>query len=108
MMNFSLLSPLAYAKIIRGAIRVEFGLRYDADWFKYSQYRVTYPGGYGASIVGRSVDGVDKWEVAELRKGELYIDDDGSDFVDSGLTEEDVVRICDNIYFSHLRERRAY
>jgi hypothetical protein len=103
MMNLSFLSPKTIACIARGAVRLEQNYYYHSHWWSnHYHVRVTYPNGLGASIVCEPElsDGeADIWEVALLKDGELYVDAEGMDCVWSNLTEEDVIRQCDHIYF---------
>ena len=65
-------------------------------------YRVDYPNGYGASIIkcfGSYGVEEDLWEVAVLKGGELCYDTPITDDVIGWLTEEEVIAICDQIYF---------
>ena len=104
MMNLSFLSPKTIACIARGAVRLEQSYYYHSHgWSNHYHVRVAYPNGYGVSIVYEPElsDGEsDIWEAALLNEdGELYEDADGMDCVWSNLTEEDVIRFCDRIYF---------
>ncbi len=103
MMNLTSLSPKTIACIARGAVRLEQNYYYHSHgWSNHYCVRVAYPNGYGASIVCEPElsDGeTDIWEVALLKDGELYVDAEDMDFVWSNLTEEDVIEVCDRIYF---------
>ena len=101
MMNFSFLSPKTIARIARGSVSFEQNHYYHSHgWSNHYCARVTYPNGYGASIIFTSeLDDEKCWEVAIQKDGELWIDDDGFDCIWSDLTEEDVVEKCDHIYF---------
>ena len=97
MMNFSFLSPNTLARIARGAVSLEQKYYYHSHgWSNRYSIRVTYPNGYGASIV---FDNEDCWDVFLLKDDELWSDDDGYDWTWSDLTEEEVIEICDHIYF---------
>ena len=98
MMNFSSLSPKSLLRIMRGSVtfsQMPYHLQ-GGGW----AYRVTYPNGYGASIIYVPDWGIDKgWEVGLLKDGELWSDDAGYDCTWSDLTEEGVIDICNHIYF---------
>lgn len=103
MMNLSFLSPKTIACIARGAVRLEQNYYYHSHgWSNHYYVRVTYPNGFGASIVCEPElsDGeADIWEVALLKDGKLYVDAGDMDYVWPNLTEEGVIRQCDHIYF---------
>ena len=100
MMNFPSVSPKTIARIARGAVYLEQRYSYNCHgWSNHYCIIATYPDGYGASITVESEDGGNIWEVALLKNGELLVEDDGYDYVWSDLTEEDAIRLCDNIYF---------
>ena len=102
MMNLSFLSPKTIACIARGAVRLEqYYFYHSHGWSNRYCVRVAYPNGYGASIICWPEYGhTDIWEVALLDKDDkLYEDAEGMDYTWSGLTEEDVVAMCDRIYF---------
>ena len=105
MMDLTSLSPKTIARIARGAVSLEQYYYYHSHgWSNRYRVRVTYPNGYGASItcdseLCESYDETDIWEVALTEDGELYKDTEGRDYIWSGLTEEDVVTLCDRIYF---------
>ena len=102
MMHFSPLSPQTIVRIARGAVSLEQNYHYHSHgWGNHYQVRVAYPNGYGASIVCFEPEGdeTDIWEVGLLQDGKLWSDDEGYDCIWPDLSEEDVVRICDHIYF---------
>lgn len=101
MMNLSSLSPKTIARIARGSVSLEQNYYYHSHgWSNHYCVRVTYPNGYGASIVFSSDWNDEKcWDVALLKDGELLIEDDGYDYIWSDLTEENVVELCDSIFF---------
>lgn len=100
MIYFSPLSPKSLLHILRGAV-----------WFKQMPhpadaggiaYRIHYPNGYGASIIKSSSSyggELDLWEVAVLKDDELCYDTPLTDDVVGYLTEEEVVAICDDIFY---------
>ena len=99
MMHFSPLSPLAWSKITRGA--VSWKQRFDSD-DGFHRYRVTYPNGYGAFIIGfpSSFGNEDSWEVGLMKGNALFEDDEGYDYVYSDLsTEEEVIKLCDSFFY---------
>ena len=100
MMNFSSLTPKSLLRIMRGSVtfsQMPYHLQ-GGGW----AYRVTYPNGYGASLIKSSYSygrEDDLWEVAVLDKnGNLCYDTPITDDVLGYLTEEDVVATCDNIF----------
>ena len=98
MMHFSSLSPKALLRIMRGS--VSFSQKPSTLKGGGWAYRVSYPNGYGASIVfSPAWDDEECWDVALLKDGELFIEDDGYDYTWSDQTEEDVIELCDYIYF---------
>lgn len=101
MMNLSFLSPKTIARIARGCISLEQKYYYHSHgWSNRYCIRVTYPNGYGASIALISDwEDEDCWDVALLKDGELLVEDDGYDYVWSFLTEEEVIALCDKIFF---------
>lgn len=101
MMHFSFLSPNTIARIARGSVSLEQNYYYHCHgWSNRYCVRVTYPNGYGASIVFiPNWSNEDCWDVALLKDGELLIEDDGYDYVWSFQTEEDVIELCDYIFF---------
>ena len=102
MMNLSFLSPKTIVRIARGAVSLEqyCFYHYSHEWSNRYQVRVTYPNGYGASIVFvPDWDDDECWEVGLLKDGELWSDDDEGDCIWPDLTEEEVINICDRIYF---------
>ena len=101
MINLTFLSPKTIARIARGAVSLEQNYYYHSHgWSNHYQVRVTYPNGYGASIVlAPDWDDEECWEVGLLKGGTLYIDSEGVDYTWSDLTEEDVIELCDRIYF---------
>ena len=101
MMNYPSISPKTIACIARGSVSLEQKYFYHSHgWSNHYCIRVTYPNGYGASIIFDPGWGNEKcWEVALLKDGVLLIEDDGYDHVWSDLTEEEVIKICDNIFF---------
>ena len=100
MMYFSL-SPQTIVCIARGAVSLEQNYHYHSHgWSNRYHVRVAYPNGYGASIICEPEEGeADIWEVGLLKDGKLWSDDEGYDCIWSDLSEEEVVRICDHIYF---------
>lgn len=101
MMNFSFLSPNTIVKIARGSVSLEQHY-YSYNYGRCNRYnvKVTYPNGYGASITFiPDWEDEDCWDVALLKDGELLIEDDGYDYTWSDLTEADVIKICDYIFF---------
>lgn len=102
MMNYPSISPKTIARIARGATSLEQKYYYHSHgWSNRYCIRVTYPNGYGASIIfDPGWDDEECWEVALLKDDELYVDAEGMDYVWSNLTEEDMIRQCDHIYFS--------
>lgn len=104
MMNLPFISPKTIARIARGAVWLKQSYHYHSheEWesIRY-RIRVAYPNGYGASIIvmSMSIDDSDAWEVTLLKDDELWHDDEGNDSVWSDLTEEEVIQICDRIYF---------
>lgn len=103
MMNLSFLSPNTIAHIARGAVSFEqYYFYHSHGWSNRYQVRVTYPNGYGASIVlVPDWDNDECWEVGLLKDDELWSDDEGYDCTWSDLTEEDVIEICNYIYFRY-------
>ena len=107
MMNLPSLSPKTIAHIARGASSFEQHYPCQSDWWcDCRRYVVTYPNGYGASIFTTSLmsealrDEDEIWEVAFLNKnGDIYEDAEGMDQTWSFLTEKEVIRVCDYIYF---------
>lgn len=103
MMNLSSLSPETIACIARGAVSLEQKYYYHSHgWSNRYSVIVTYPNGYGASIFcTEPLDGeADIWEVFLLKDGELcYGDDEWDAQIASDINEEEVIRICDHIYF---------
>lgn len=103
MMNFSPLSPKTIARIARGAVSISIKQNhfFNPDgWSNYYGIRVTYPNGYGASITFvPDEDDEDCWEVDLLKDDELWSDDDGCDCTWSYRTEEEMIELCDHIYF---------
>lgn len=103
MMNLSFLSPKTIARIARGAASFEERYYYHSHgWSNHYSVRVTYPNGWGAYIACMSElsdDETGTWAVDLMKDGKLYEDADGMDYVWSDLTEEDVIRQCDRIYF---------
>lgn len=101
MMNLSFLSPKTIARIARGAVRLEQNYYYHSHgWDNRYYVRVTYPNGYGASIAFISDwEDEDCWNVTLLKDGEPLSEDDGYDYVWSFLTEEEVIALCDKIFF---------
>ena len=102
MMHFSFLSPKTIARIARGSVSLEQNYYYYSHgWSNRYCIRVAYPNGYGASIVLASDwDEEECWEVALLKDGELDCDDDGWDGIMADhATEEEVIEICDRIFF---------
>ena len=102
MMNLSFLSPKTIAHIARGSVSLEQNYYYHSHgWSNHYCVRVTYPNGYGASIIFLESDQDEEksWEVAILKDGELLIEDDGYDYVWSFLSEEEVIDLCDTIFY---------
>ena len=102
MMNLSFLSPKTIARIARGSVSLEQNYYYHSHgWSNHYCVRVTYPNGYGASIIFLESDQDEEksWEVAILKDGELLIEDDGYDYVWSFLSEEEVIDLCDTIFY---------
>jgi len=101
MMNLAFLSPETIACIARGSVSLEQKYYYHCHgWSHRYCVGVTYPNGWGASIVcSYPLDsGADIWEVALLKDGKLY-EPDGMDCSWSDLTEKDVIDICNRIFF---------
>ncbi len=97
MMNFSLLSHKAWSHITRGA--VSWRQKHSSD--NRLSYRVTYPNGYGVSIIKDCCSygwQDDLWELAILKDDELCYDTWITEDVCGYLTEEDVVAICDDVF----------
>ncbi len=97
MMSFSF-SPLtteAWSTICRSAVSQKHNYALGGH-----RYKVTYPNGYGASIIkhngsyGREDD---LWELAVLKDGGLCYDTDITDDVLGYLTEEKVIGVCRRI-----------
>ena len=103
MMNLSSLSPKTIAHIVRGAVSLEQKYYYHSHgWRNRYSVIVTYPNGYGASIFcDEPEDGeTDIWDIFLLKDSELCCDDDGWDAeMASEIGEEEVIEICDYIYF---------
>ena len=101
MMNYPSISPKTIACIARGATSLEQKYYYHSlGWSNRYCIRVTYPNGYGASIIfDPGWDDEECWEVALLKDDELLVEDDGYDYTWSDLTEEEVVELCDSFYF---------
>ncbi len=91
------------ARIARGAVSFEQSYYHQSHgWFDRYQIRVTYPNGYGASIV--CCDAPEEgqtyiWDVFLLKDGKCCGDDDWDGEMASQTNEEEVVKICDRIYF---------
>ena len=100
-MHFSFLSPKGLLRIMRGSVSFsqEPSTFEGGGWV----YRVSYPNGYGASIVKRLYSygcEDDLWEVAVLDKdGDLCYDTPITNDVLGYLTEEEVVAVCDDIFY---------
>lgn len=100
MMNFSSLTPASLQRIMRGS--VSFSQKPSTFLGGGWAYRVSYPNGYGASIIKNlfSYGGKDNlWEVAVLKDDDLCYDTPITPDVLGYLTEEEVVATCDDIYF---------
>lgn len=103
MMNFSFLSLNTVNRIARGSASVSLEQKYyHRPNGKSKRYciRVTYPNGYGASIIKDSNSfgcTEDLWEVAILRDGELCYDTWITGDVLRSCTEEEVIAICDDV-----------
>ena len=64
-------------------------------------YRVTYPNGYGVSIIKNPSSygwEDDLWELAVLKDNELCYDTSITNDVCGYLTEDEVVSICDGVF----------
>jgi len=99
MMNFSYspLSTEAMSEIGRGAISFEWLQVFDG-----LAYRVTYPNGYGASIIkhyGSYGHDDDLWELGVLKDGKLCCDTDITGDVLGYLTEAEVIGLCRDIFY---------
>ena len=94
MMNFSSFSPKMWSRIIRGAVSWEQD--YSSEDACH-HYRVTYPNGYGASIIGSPYfDGHSScWRVVLLKDDKLCIEDDGTFYTRWLRSEGEVYDICD-------------
>ena len=102
MMNLSSLSPKTIACIARGATGLVQKYYYNSHgWSNHYSVVVDYPNGYSASIICEPRGGrTDIWEVGLLKDGKLDSDDEGWDgIMGDHLTEEEVIEICDRIYF---------
>lgn len=100
MMNLTFLSPKTIARIVRGSVSLEQNCYYHSHgWDNRYCVRVTYPNGYGASIIfSPDWDEEKCWEVGLLKDG-IWGDEEGYGYAWPHLTEEEVVRVCDSIYF---------
>ena len=96
-LSYSPLSTETKAVIERDAISWK--------WFHYEDgyvYRVTYPNGYGASIIKHRASyghDDDLWELAVLKDGELCYDTGITGDVLGYLTEAEVIGICRDIFY---------
>ncbi len=100
--HFIFLSPKTIACIARGAVSLEQHYYiHSHGWCNAYHVIVDYPNGYSASIICEPRDGeTDIWEVALLKGNELCCDDDGFDgIMAQHISEEEVITICDEIYF---------
>ena len=94
MMNLSFISPKTWSRITRGA------LSWEQDYSNEDachRYRVTYPNGYGVTIIGYPyLNGHAKlWRVILLQNGELCIEDSDALLVKYAKSEGEVYDICD-------------
>ena len=99
MITYSPLSLKAWTRITRDAVSWE----QNHDSLIGYKYRVTYPNGYGLSIVKTGFTGGsqnDLWEVAVLKDDRLYIGKDSNGYIVRNRTEDDVVLDC--IFISGL------
>jgi hypothetical protein len=94
--------PNFVSRITRGAVCVAQKSRYlsSEKEFWYS-IRVCYPNGYGVSVIYQSdLDSDDDgWEVAIFKDGELCRDYGADGILAVSADEEEVVRLCDKVYF---------
>ena len=98
MTYFPFLSLNTLARIGLGSVEFKQSFYHRTEgWSQNYRVRVTYPNGYGASIIAWP-EGHNRWEVALLKDDILWEDDEGYDCVWSDLMEEEVIQICDRIY----------
>lgn len=102
MMNLNYLSTNTITCIARGSTSLVQEYEYAPEgWCRRYRAKIAYPNKYGVSIIGYPQDGhVYFWDVTLLEDGKPLVEDDGYDYTWSDLTsEEEIIRICDNIYF---------